>query len=1216
MAPLHNRMLAGHGSVLEMHSAPVRAPDLHRAVARDREYGARTVLLTLTLAGAFAMPARAGQTTLCAVEEDGRVVFEAEEFSARSPVISGHEWLIVPQESAGVAPRAVFRGTGYIQSLPDNNSNTGGLNGSFIEYRMSIQTTGTYRLFARWDGHNGSSDSFFASIVELSDGAGGSIPDWWELVPPCGSVPLTDGNFTTTPWHGNGFFEGSTACGGGSAVTWTIPAAGVYTLRVFPREDGVAIDAFVFQRTTLPAPTGNGPPASLGGVCDECDTGACCIGSGCLDFPESMCNAFLGVFRGLGTSCATDACPTGGCCIGDFTCEVFFTESTCLSFGGEYLGDGASCDACGGACCLDDGVCVPVSAAICSGFGGSFTAGTACPAGCPATTGACCLEPAGCQADVTPEACAGLGGFYIGDGTTCTQCVVGACCLDDLQLCFPLPEGLCAATDGTYLPGQECDTSPCGFATGACLLETGCTESTLGECLLFYGGLYQGDGTTCNMAWCCRPGDGGCALIDEVACLAFGAAAFENEADCAAACPVANCCFAGICLETNEQHCLANGGEFDVSCVDGECAPGACCLGLTGCIEASACACAFIGGAYLGTGTTCAAGFCGSGACCLADGTCTADSTAPDCATAGGTFAGFGSTCATAFCVIGACCYGGGACLSLSAQSCATIGGAYGGDGTACGGGSCTASRLSGACCLAAGGCSDVPAGDCAAAGGTYQGDGTGCIPDGCEVGACCFPSGLCQELTLISCNGFGGSFQGGGSECASALCPEFELDNPAEFPAAGVPVTIVTRGFATTANPKRVEADFDGANGPDAAIVLPDAGQTAGRVEILINEGLDPGGWLGLKTGQTVVVGPVPTDADVADVDDDGDVDVVVSNSGDGTISVLRSVGVPPDIVFEVQSFPTGGGALSSIAAGFIDTRAAVDFVVTDADANEVIVIEGSTFTPIQTIGTGGELPGGIAILDMDTEIKCPDVIGINTGMRGQPGSVFRMLNVGGTLQFAGTTPVGVEPRDLAVGDLDGDGRRDVAVVNGGDLTVTVLLNPENTTLDRVLDIPIGDDPRSVEIEDVSGDGVNDLIVVANDDVGQAVVKVLVNLTQTPGTPLFDVPVEFSVDDNPQFLATPGDVATADFDVDDTADVVTANDDEMIPSGGSVSVLLGRVCIGDLDGDGMVSDADLQIILESFGPCGVACPEDLDGDGFVTFGDTLILLGDWGICP
>ena len=58
--------------------------------------------------------------------------------------------------------------------------------------------------------------------------------------------------------------------------------------------------------------------------------------------------------------------------------------------------------------------------------------------------------------------------------------------------------------------------------------------------------------------------------------------------------------------------------------------------------------------------------------------------------------------------------------------------------------------------------------------------------------------------------------------------------------------------------------------------------------------------------------------------------------------------------------------------------------------------------------------------------------------------------------------------------------------------------------------------------------------------------------------------------------------------------------------------------CTPDLDGDQLVTAADLSILLGSWGACdpgGACCSADLNGDGAVGSADLGILLGFWGSC-
>lgn len=198
------------------------------------------------------------------LERNGVVVGEAEAFSARAAAANGTNWLVVPDEDAGAGPFVSnARDRKYVQSLPDNQSPGGPMNDPSVRYEMHINTPGTYRLYMRWDGNNtnsttrGQSDSIFADVVELKDGAGGTVADWYELSEP------VNGNFASPAWDGGGGFEQNQAGASGNPMTWDIATPGTYTLRFAQREDGSAVDAFVLQRSNLPGPAGYGPPPSL-----------------------------------------------------------------------------------------------------------------------------------------------------------------------------------------------------------------------------------------------------------------------------------------------------------------------------------------------------------------------------------------------------------------------------------------------------------------------------------------------------------------------------------------------------------------------------------------------------------------------------------------------------------------------------------------------------------------------------------------------------------------------------------------------------------------------------------------------------------------------------------------------------------------------------------------------------------------------------------------
>jgi serine/threonine protein kinase len=128
--------------------------------------------------------------------------------------------------------------------------------GSSVHYEVQIGTVGDYQLYVRCDGHDVGSDSFYAWIEELADGPQGTVADWYRY------SPFPDADFGTRPWLGSAGFERYDSAGHDMAAIWSVSSPGDYTIRFAVREDGVAVDALVFQLASLPPPEGAGPEES------------------------------------------------------------------------------------------------------------------------------------------------------------------------------------------------------------------------------------------------------------------------------------------------------------------------------------------------------------------------------------------------------------------------------------------------------------------------------------------------------------------------------------------------------------------------------------------------------------------------------------------------------------------------------------------------------------------------------------------------------------------------------------------------------------------------------------------------------------------------------------------------------------------------------------------------------------------------------------------
>nr|WP_294793921.1 FG-GAP-like repeat-containing protein [uncultured Mucilaginibacter sp.] len=249
---------------------------------------------------------------------------------------------------------------------------------------------------------------------------------------------------------------------------------------------------------------------------------------------------------------------------------------------------------------------------------------------------------------------------------------------------------------------------------------------------------------------------------------------------------------------------------------------------------------------------------------------------------------------------------------------------------------------------------------------------------------------------------------------------------------------------YATGVNPYKVAiADFNGDGRPD--IVVTNEGFQSKSVSVFYNT-TPTGGALSLLPAKDFPTQATPRGVTVADIDMDGKADIIVSCQT-GFLSILRNISTINNMDFAgtVNINLPAGSSPEEAVIGYFDADLKPDIAVSNNQSGNLSVLKNNSsvgnisFLPRQDYATG-RTDFGICAGDINGDGK-PDIA--VTSQEDNSVAVLINTSTANIVAFAGKVdfPVGFWPRSSAMADVDGDGKTDMVVGNNSGNTVSILL-------------------------------------------------------------------------------------------------------------------------------------------------------------------------------
>jgi len=296
--------------------------------------------------------------------------------------------------------------------------------------------------------------------------------------------------------------------------------------------------------------------------------------------------------------------------------------------------------------------------------------------------------------------------------------------------------------------------------------------------------------------------------------------------------------------------------------------------------------------------------------------------------------------------------------------------------------------------------------------------------------------------------------------------------------PFDGVDALDIPGGNKVTHSVAAVDIDNDG----DIDLVI---GNDGSPNQLLLNNGGDGNPFAGVDAID-LPGGQWKTEAiAVADVNADGRIDLIFGNYDDADQLLLNSAGREDNLFTEVDTFdlPNGDRSTNSVVAADVDGDGDVDIIIgNNREPNQLLLNSGGDRNPfkgaIALDPPGGGRTFSIVAADVDSDGDLDLIIG-NSGDENE-----LLINNGGDsnlLEGLIALDLSIDERStncIAAADFDGDGKIDIIIGNNYGAN-QLILNKGGEGVEVTYDLPgVISDTRAIVAADVNGDGNIDVII------------------------------------------------------------------------------------------------------------------------------------------